>query len=134
MKRMLLFIFVISFLSFSISAEKPERDFPYYYYNNSEKNFACYSDHLIGRREILSETDNHTISLLNDGTGYYLWIKYISAPSEIEIKYTLKIYKDIAAKLSKKLIKKNNNRNVDLCIIFSDDEDNLICAATYCEP
>lgn len=133
MKRMFLFIFVISFLSFSLSAEKPERDFPYYYYNTSEKTFGCYSDHLIGRQEILSETDNQTISLLNDGTGYYLWVKYISAPSEIDIKYTLKTYKDIVAKLSKKLNEKNN-RNVDFCIIFSDEEENLICAATYCEP
>lgn len=133
MKRMFLLIFVISFLSFSLSAEKPERDFPYYYYNTSEKSFGCYSDHLIGRQEILSETDNQTISLLNDGTGYYLWIKYISAPSEIEIKYTLKMYQDVISKLSDRLNKKNN-RDVEFSIIFSDEEDNFICAATYCEP
>lgn len=133
MKRIFLFIFVICFLSFSLSAEKPERDFPYYYYNTSEKTFACYSDHLIGRREVLSETENQTISLLNDGTGYYLWIKYISAPSEIEIKYTLKMYQDVISKLSDRLNRKNN-RDVEFSIIFSDDEDNFICAATYCEP
>lgn len=133
MKRILFIILAALFVNTSLFAQKPERDFPYYYYNKNEKTFSDYADHLNGRRETIRENDNCTVLMFNDGSGYYIWIQYESAPSEINIKYTLKLYQDIAKNLDKRLDEKNR-RDVNTWFIFTDSEENLICAATYCEP
>lgn len=133
MKRIFILFLLTLFATISLCAQKPEKNFPFYYYDKTEKTFSDYADHLNGRRETIKETKNCTILMFNDGTGYYIWIQYKKAPSADDIKYSLTEYQDITRELDKKLDEKNR-RDVNTYYIFTNSKNKLICAATYCEP
>ena len=72
--------------------------------------------------------------MYKSGDTYYIWIKYKSgkAASESDIKHTLKVNKDVAANLDKRLDRKQDE-DMDVCLIFTNYKNELICSAFYSE-
>ena len=56
----------------------------------------------------------------------------LKAASEGDIKHTLKVFKDVAANLDKKIDKKQGE-DFDICLIFTNYQNELICSAYYSE-
>lgn len=120
------------FLSVFLWAQNPTANFPYYYYDSSERSFAYYAEELYGYSQSIEDNSEHTIKLYKSGYTYYIWVKYKSgqAPSEKAIKETLKENKDVAANLDQRLDSKQYS-DMDVCIIFTDSNNQLICSAQY---
>jgi hypothetical protein len=134
MKRKICIILSTLLLSAFLWAQDPSKSFPYYYYDKSERSFSDYEYHLTGRNKLIEEDDEHTIKMYKDNDTYYIWVKYkmLSAASEGDIKHTLKVFKDVAANLDQKLDRKQGE-DVDICLIFTKHNNELICSAYYSE-
>ena len=134
MKKRISLVLSVLFLSAFLWAQAPSKSFPFYYYNKSEKSFSDYEYQLSGTNKIIENNDEHTIKMYKSGDTYYIWIKYKSgkAASESDIKHTLKVNKDVAANLDKRLDRKQDE-DMDVCLIFTNYKNELICSAFYSE-
>lgn len=134
MKRKILVILSSLFLSIFFWAQEPTKDFPYYYFDKTEKSFGDYCCYLQGSKEEIEDNKEHSITMYKYKNTYYIWVKYKQgqAASEGDIKYTLKEFKDVAAHLDSRLDHKQG-MNMNFCIIFTDSNNELICSAKYSE-
>ena len=134
MKRRISIILSVLFLSAFLWAQEPSKSFPYYYYNKKEASFSQYENRLSGKSKTIEDNDEHTIRMFKYGSTYYIWIKYKfgKAASESDIKHTLKVNKNVAANLDKRLDRKQDE-DMDVCLIFTNSKNELICSAKYSE-
>ena len=132
MKHKLSIFLSAIFLSVFLWAQNPTANFPYYYYDSSERSFDDYSYYLYGDYEIIEDNSEHTIKMYKSGSTYYIWVRYKNgqAASEGDIKQTLKVNKDVAANLDSRLDSKQY-KDMHVCIIFTDSNNQLICSAQY---
>lgn len=133
MKRKIFTILFSLFFAFVLWAQKPTKDFPYEYYNNSEKDYSNYKNYFTNGK-LLEDDDEWKVVLYQYGTTHFIVTKYKpgKAPSEAELKKVLKEHKSVYKELDSK-IDKNKKKNYDVCLIFVDSSNNLICSATYSE-
>ena len=133
MKRKIFALLVSVFFAFVLWAQEPTKDFPYRYYNSTEKSYYAYSNYFSSGTE-LEDDDEWKVVLYQYGTTHFIVTKYKpgKAPSETELKKVLKEHVSVYKELDSK-IDKNKKTNYDVCLIFVDSSNNLICSATYSE-
>ncbi len=133
MKRKIFTILFSIIFAFVLWAQEPTKEFPYKYYNSTEKDYYVYSRNFYYGTE-LEDNEEWTVTLYQCGTVNYIVTKYKpgKAPSENDLKKVLKDHKSVYKALDEK-IDKNKKDDYHVCLIFIDSFDYLICSATYSE-
>jgi len=132
MKKKIAFVLsIFLFISF-LWCQNPKKDFPYYYYDSTEKSFNEYVRYFSNDYRKIEDNSEHTILMAKNSNCYYIWTKYkpLVDPEEEEIKNTLKTFQSVAANLDSRLDKKMNT-DTSVFFIFTDSNNQLICSARY---
>ena len=133
MKKRLFALFASLFIAFSLWAQNPTKDFPYYYYTSSEKSYYDYQD-LFYYGEVIEDNDEWKVTLSLNGNTHYIitQYKYGKAETEATLRSVLKSHKSVYKNLDAK-IDKDKGTNYNVCLVFFDSNNRLICSATYSE-
>jgi len=134
MKKKISLIFASLFLVFALWAQNPTKDFPYYYYNSSEKNYYDYAYIMRYPVKTLEDNNEWTVTLYKSGNTHYIVTQYKSGKQENEatLKSVLKKHKSVYKELDSK-IDADKGTNYNVCLLFFDYGNNLICSAQYSE-
>ncbi len=126
-KRKFLSVVFGLFFLLSVWAQRPTKDFPYEYYNSSERSIKYYHlDSENGRPK--RNDENWTVTLYVEKYTDYIVFQYKEkSPTESDIKNMLRNNKSVWKAYD------GENGSADLCLIFLDSEGNLICSAEYSE-
>lgn len=134
MKKKLLGLFSFLFFVAALWAQNPTKDFPYYYYNSSERDYYDYANVFRYEGTLLEDNDEWKVTLYLSGKTHYIVhkYKYGKQESEAALKKVLKNHASTYKNLDSK-IDRNKGENYNVCLIFFDYGNNLICSATYSE-
>jgi len=125
-RKFLSFVFGL-FLLLSVWAQRPTKEFPYEYYNSSERSIKNY-DFTSAVQGTKRGDENWTVTLyVKKSTDYIVFQYKEKAPAEKDIKNMLKNNKSVWKAYDEK------NGSADLCLIFLDSNGSLICSAEYSE-
>lgn len=133
MKRKLFAIFLSIFFALALWARIPTKDFPYWYYDSSEKELDFFARYFYHPKQ-LEENDEWIVTLYNDDNLYFIVHRYKQgreqSADELEdvLRNHISTYKILDRRFDL-----TKNENCDVWLIFTDFQDNLICAATYQE-
>jgi len=134
MKRKLFALFLSVFLAVSLWAQNPTRDFPYYYFNSSEKDYEDFYYVLSSGGQLLEDDSEWNVTLYSYGTTNYIVTVYKpgKAQGENELRRVLKdhisTYKNLDSKIDA-----STGYDYKVCLVFFDSNYNLICSAQYSE-
>ena len=132
MKKKIISALLSLLFVFALWAQNPTADFPYYYYNSYERS---YDDYNLGSFiKTLEDNDEWTVKLYRSGNTHYIVTKYKYGKdeSESELRSVLRKHKSVYKELDRK-IDNDKGTNYNVCLIFIDCWENLICSAQYSE-
>ena len=139
-KRKFLSFVLGLFLLLSVWAQRPTKDFPYEYYNSSEKSYNSLKSEydLSHSKSQLTENkhpdyDSVTVYRSEYKNSHVVVFKYKASknPSEKTVRQKLSELRPSIKTLDKKI--DGDNGDMDVCFIFLDSNNNLICSAVYSE-
>ena len=139
-KRKLLSLVFGFFFLLSVWAQRPTKDFPYEYYNSREKSYNSLKSEYDLRNSKSQPTENKhpdydsvTVYRSACKNTHVVVFKYKASknPSERDIRQKLSELRPSIKTLDKKI--DGDNGDMDVCFIFLDSNNNLICSAVYSE-
>lgn len=128
MKRKFLTIILSVFLFLSLWAKGPEKNFPYVYYDKTEKSFSSFGLSSYDKIKTVRNNDKWTVTLYRKNNTDYIVYQYKKdLPSLSSLKDTLDDSKSVWKKYDE------DNGSPDVCHIFLDSSGNFILSAKYAE-
>ena len=128
MKRKFLTIILSVFLFLSLWAKGPEKNFPYVYYDKTERSYSDFNLSSSDRIKQIRDNEKWTVTLYRKNNTDFIVFRYKeNEPSFSSLKDTLEDSKSVWKKYDE------DNGTPKVCHIFLDSNGKLILSAQYQE-